>query len=268
MQFFCELLFASITFIALTVGAIQDILTRYTSNKIWIIQGASGFILLIICGIIEPYTPLELIGIGLNIAFAVFFGFLFLLIGAWGAGDTKALFALGISSPIVFSFIKMEIPPQLSLVPLFLIIANFVYAIAILIFTNLIWNLLSLRKFGNWFKETNASIFIKLVTVLTAVQIPLDKLKVESFLDPIETFNEKWHIEFSIFNDYNQDDEILEQQEKKLRKDIREKADETGRKYIWVRPQIPGLVIFWLSYIIWIFFGSAGVTIISWVIGI
>ncbi|RMG42478.1 MAG: hypothetical protein D6732_00995 [Methanobacteriota archaeon] len=263
MDFSCEVFLALLTFVCLTIGMIQDIRTRYTSNKLWLTQGGLGFITILVCGLLNPYEPLELIGIFLNIGFALFFGFLFFYVGAWGAGDSKALFALGFSTPVVFSFIPMAIPPEMGLVPLFLIILNFIVAIVIILFVVVSINLFNLRKFGNWFKETSGSFFHKAILIMTAFQVPPASIKDESFLDPVESYETGWKIQYSFFGDYDEDDEVLEARERELRQTIKTKAIETGRSYIWVRPQIPGLVLFWLAYVIWLIYGSIGLPLLK-----
>lgn len=263
MQPECELILASLTFICLSIGMIQDIKTRYTSNKLWLTQGGLGFLIILTCGLLRPYEPLELIGIFMNIAFALFFGFLFFYIGAWGAGDSKAMFALGFSSPVVFSFIPMDIPPEMSVVPLFLIILNFIASIVIMLIVIMGINLWNLYKCGSWFKETSGTPLKKIAVLLTSYQVPPSKLSATKFLDPVESYDGNWRLEFSIFEDYNEDDDVLEAREIERRNKVKSDAENTGRTCIWVRPQIPGLAIFWLSYAIWLFHGSLGLPMLQ-----
>ena len=263
MELTCEIVLAVLTFGSLSVGMVQDIRTRYTSNKLWLFQGGLGFIVILFCGLLNPYKPLELIGILLNIGFALFFGFLFFYIGAWGAGDSKALFALGFSSPVVFSFIPMDIPPEMGLVPLFLIILNFIVAIVIILLIVGIINLINYRRFGNWFDETSGSFLQKTLLLISAFQVKPSALTGERFLDPVENYEGVWKIEFSLVGDYDEEDEVLEAREKEKREKAREIGMKTGRKYIWVRPQIPGLAVFWLAYLIWLGYGSIGLPLLK-----
>ncbi len=262
MEYICEILLAALTFICLTIGCYQDVKTRYTSNKLWAIQGIGSAILLIACGVISPYSFLEIFGIVLNVLFALFFGFLFLYLGAWGGGDSKAMMVLGISSPFVFSFIPMDIPLQFSLVPLFLILFNMLPAMLLILVITLGYNLISIGAKGVGLPQ--GSFVQKLIILITAFPIKPERLTGDSFLDPVEVFeNDDWHADAPVFGQFDEEDEVLERRERERRNEVRNQALAMKKAYVWVRPQIPGLLLFWIAYVIWLFYGSIGLPFLA-----
>ncbi len=257
MDLSCQFILVIITLVALSIGAYQDIKTRYTSNLVWLTQGISGLLVVTVCGILQPYSFLELFGILINFASGLILGFLFYSMGIWGGGDSKALIALSFSSPVIFSFIPMTIPLAFALIPLFLILANFIFGLVLTIVPIFILNIFNYFKFRKWFiNEHRLSIFTKITFLVTAFQVDPKKLSSTSFLDPAEEFvDNEWVSTKQLFV-YNEEDEVLEQKEKELRQSVHSSSILTKREFVWVRAQIPGIVYFWLAYVIWLLWGS------------
>lgn len=253
-----EILLVVITVTHLSFATYFDIKERLIPDKIWISQIILSILLLMIMGASGKLDFVTSILIVINISFGIIFGFLAFFLGIWGGGDTKAVWAISFSTPMIFSF--QHIPLVFQYWPtIFIIIPNMIYGLLFFVIFFLINNLRIKQIQGSLFREDSNFSFLQKVSLLFTGSLltPQEYLNTK-FFDPVEKYNEetnKWEPSLQIFSEILSDEEyeMIEVENRELAYKF---GLQTNRKYIWGRFQIPGLVNITFGYIIWLIFGS------------
>ncbi len=249
-----EWIFILLSIIPLSVGAYLDIRDRLVPNKVWLIQGILGLLVLIWYSV--DLSFIQIIYIVINIIIGFLFGFVSFITGAMGGADAKAIIVLSISSP--FYFIKLFPWKTVTLIPpIFFIVINMGITLLIFALLMLLYNLYSIKKMGPLFQGTSGGILSKINVLISAYridQINMDNMKHK---DPVEEYSEEngWELSTSVFT-APMDDEEFEKVEREARERAIETVKITGKKFLWVRPQPPGLVFLLIAYIYWLLLGS------------
>ncbi|MCY3411089.1 MAG: prepilin peptidase [Candidatus Heimdallarchaeota archaeon] len=252
MEYF-EIALVLITVFSLSWGAYEDIKSRLAPDKIWIIQiGLSIPFLIIWFTQNQDFIARALVVS--NIILGVIIAFVFAYLGAFGGGDSKALIATSISSPILLSF--HEFTGAVLMPSIFFFLVNMFILFIIFALFLLIYNLSTIRTFGPLFGETSGNMGQKISILISGRRLAKDKVENLRFEDPAEKLEEEWHLWTPLFDTEMLDDDEFERIEKEQRKEAWENIRYTERTYLWTRPQPPGLVFFVIAYILLLIFGS------------
>jgi hypothetical protein len=259
----------AITLVHLFIAMLQDINNRIISDKIWVSQISLSVLIILIGYLFGEISNLEIILSVVNVIIGFVFGLLFFYIGAWGGGDTKALWAISFSNPFVFKFIPVVEPYQY-FPPIFPLIFNMIFGIILYVMILLVYNLYNrLVKFSDLYSEgADFSFFQKISLLITGFQIEPKNIRDTSKFDPAEEFDtveNKWTPKLSLFSEVLTDEE-WDKKELELKKLAREYGLKQNRNYIWVRYQLPGLVPIFLGYCYWLVAGSPIFDIFAFII--
>ncbi|MEA2070179.1 MAG: A24 family peptidase C-terminal domain-containing protein [Asgard group archaeon] len=96
-----EILVPTLVLASLLYGGIQDLLYREVRHEfIWLFMFGSGIILDIFYIIFADDSTIALLNVLLSILIAFLLGLVLFYLGFWGGADTKALWSLGVLSPV------------------------------------------------------------------------------------------------------------------------------------------------------------------------
>jgi hypothetical protein len=241
-----------LTSLCLLWAAIEDIKHRIVPDKVWLIQISLGIVIFFKwLNEVDSYNR-KLIAV-INILMGISFFFITFLGGFMGGGDSKAILAISISSPMVFGLEESELPDFPAILH---ILTNMGCMLLMFGFILLLINLIQRGKYGPLFSETSGTILSKLYVLLSGHRVVSERLSDLEHEDPLEVFeNDQWKLHTPIFVEQLEDEEF-EKMEREARIKAAEDAQSTNRSYLWVRPQPPGMVFFLLGYLLWVFIGS------------
>lgn len=248
-----EILLTIITLVSLLVASYQDIQTRSVHDGVWLVQIVLSLLLLLIyIFAVEPLSFAIAVTFGLNISFAILLAIVSYIFGLFGAGDSLAIIALGISIPWIFSFIPRIPTAFVFFPPIPLIIFNMIFGVFAVILFIFGRNIRNYSKFGGWFNESRFSVLAKLRLLITCTQVPVTSITAQQFADPAEIYeNEQWHVYLPTSMESGELCE-LQTKEERQRQLCQQNATITNRSYLWMRPQIPGLPIFLFAFILFL----------------
>lgn len=249
-----EIAWAGLTIFCLVWASIEDLKHRLVRDKIWLIQILGGITIFFWWTSISVPSDLILMAV-INITLAIILAYLFFVVGSLGGGDSKAIIAIAVSSPIAISsnLNKSSIP---FFPPILYILANMMLGLLIFTFLLLILNIIQIRRFGPLFSETSGSVLSKINVLISARRIPIEQIVHLKHEDPAEIYeNNKWKLYTPVFQEPLEDEEY-ERVEKEARENAIRNTENTERSYLWVRPQPPGIIFLTLGYIYWVFIGS------------
>lgn len=250
--FFIGWLFLSL--FCLIIASYFDLKQRWIPDKLWLFQISLGIIIDVIWFLSNNNFLLKISAV-INISFGLIIGLIVLIFGFMGGGDSKAIFALSISTPIPINYFGVIDNIRINLA-IIQILFNMIFGILIFALFLLVFNLLSIRYKGPLFSETSGSYLAKFMILITSRRVDLEHLEALKHEDPIERYiDEKWMLSHQIFQQLL-DDEEYNAMEHKMKLEAIQNFKSTNRTYLWVRPQPPGLVFILFGYIIFILFGS------------
>ncbi len=259
MVFNYELWLSVLTLICLVWASIEDIKNRLVPDKIWLIQIGIA-IPLLIAWYNSNTDFIDRAIVITNIILGFVFGFTFLYFGAFGGGDSKALIAMSISSPFLYTIVEYE--ALVFMPPIFFFIVNLFVCFIILALILFVMNMMSIRKFGPLFGETNGGIGSKISILFSGRRLARDQIENLKHEDPAERFNGAWFLYTPLFETPLEDDEY-EIIEREARAKAWEDISNSARTYLWTRPQPPGLVLFIFAYLYMLIFGSPALSYFS-----
>ncbi len=248
-----EVSWVILTLTCLCIATIEDIKNRSIPDKIWLVQIIGGLLLLIFWMNSNISTESKLLAI-INITIAFIFAYIFFIVGSFGGGDSKAIIAISISSPVAIADNLSEV--EIHFPSIVYILANMMVGLIFFTIILLVLNLYQIKRFGPLFGETSGSLLSKLNVLLSSRRIAASQVENLRHEDPAEIFDGiRWKLYTPIFTEPMEDEEF-----EKVEREVREKATtdvrETSRSYLWTRPQPPGLLFMTAGYVYWVFLGS------------
>lgn len=228
-----ELIRLSVGSLLLIYASCADLKTRTVSNKVWLLMGGLGILLLVVQYFTIGFELVQLVGIPIMILLA----YLLFKVGIiFGGADAKALMALSFLVPF-WPELNEFLPLWRSILPFpWVVFSN---SVILFIFVPLI------LLFVNAYRKN-----LEFPYCLVGYKMSIDDAK-KGFFWPLERIKENGSRGF-VWSPM--DDEI----EKEF-----DKLEKIGKKEIWVTPKIPFMIPLLMGFILSFTLGDILYTIIS-----
>ena len=118
------------------------------------------------------------------------------------------------------------------------------------------YNLITVRRNPDIFRSIQSSLIDEIRIMFEGINIETNEIEKRKFYNPLEVYKEGiWRLEVPKFDGLLEDEEF-EKLEKMEREDMIRNIHLTNKARIWIRPQIPGLVILFISFLITVTVGT------------
>ncbi len=251
LSFLFQLLLIIVNISFLVIASIEDWKYREIQDRIWLYMLLFSLPLVAIKIVLDKPTIIFYVYYGLNVFFGIMFGLVMFYTGAWGGADSKAIIVLSITYP----FLQIINPPSNCFMPAILGISiNFLIFFLSLVIAFAVYNVLFFVRHKELFQGVDGSIIKKIGVFISGYKEKIDLLKQKKFFDIAEEYDgNKWILSsaFSKVLDEEEEKEYIEKE-----KELISLLEKSGKKYVWIKPQPPGILFVLLAFLSYILFGS------------
>jgi len=244
-----------VSFISLLFGGYFDWKDRIIPDKIWLFQLIGAIVLLVLWYLNSPPSVLIVL-VGINILMGILFSLVLILTAVMALGDVKALFCLSLSYPLLVYGIDPILKMPDIFPSFFSIILNFFFLYILLSLGFFTFNFIQIIRRRDLFHGVQGSLYLQIRVMFDSINVSTDRLPDLKFYNPAEIYTEgAWRLDTPNFDGMMTDEEFeeLERQEKA---EMFEGIKTTGKERIWIRPQIPGVSVLLLTFLITISVGT------------
>jgi hypothetical protein len=198
----------------------------------------------------------EIIIVVFNILIAFLLAIVIILTGAMAGGDIKGIFVTGLSFPISYSLLITPFQLPEVFPAIFSILLNFFLLYLMLALSLFTINFIKLIRGEDLFSDKVGSVSEQLKLMFEGIYVETSSLKERKFYNPGERFElGRWVLHTPKFDGTMTDEEfdILEKEE---REQLFSSLSDHPKSKIWIRPQIPGIVILFFSYLLTLTIGT------------